>query len=152
MAKLSELGSDVLSFISQNLTLKTQSLDFDFNGEAWLGSIREMHVAEGSSYFVLMISPEKELLSSAIKIREQSLLITAVIILFTIPIVWLFAREISRPLRRLANEASLISNFDFSSPIKTGSMIAEVAELSTAMNMMKETISQFLSLIHSFGG
>ena len=149
MAKLSELGSDVLTFLSQDLKLETQSLNFNFNGQTWLGGVREMHVAEGNSFFVLMISPEKELLSSAIKIREQSFLITAIIILLTIPIVWLFARKISRPLRRLATEASLISNFDFSSSVKTRSMIAEVAELSTAMNMMKGTISQFLSLIHA---
>ncbi|WP_221899977.1 hypothetical protein [Bathymodiolus platifrons methanotrophic gill symbiont] len=31
-------------------------------------------------------------------------------------------------------------------------MIAEVDALSTAMNMMKSTISQFLSLIHSLAG
>ena len=149
MAKLSELGSDVLAFISQDLSLETQSLNFDFNGETWLGGIREMQVTEGSSFYVLMVSPEKELLSSAIKIRQQSLFITTVIILLTIPIVWLFARKISRPLRRLATEAELISQFDFTSPVKNSSMIAEVAALATAMNMMKETISQFLSLIHS---
>ena len=149
IAQLSELGSDVLTFLSQDLALQTQSLNFDLNGETWLGGVREMKVTEGSSFFVLMVSPEKELLSSAIKIREQSLLITGIIILLTIPIVWLFARKISNPLRRLATEAGLISHFDFSGPVKTNSIISEVAELSTAMKMMKNTISQFLSLIHS---
>ncbi len=149
MARLPELGSDVLAFLSQDLTLESQSLNFEFNGETWLGGVREMQVTEGSSFFVLMVSPEKELLSSAIKIRQQSLLITAIIILLTIPIVWLFARKISSPLRRLAAEAGLISHFDFSSPVKTHSIIAEVEELATAMSMMKGTISQFLSLIHA---
>ena len=149
MAKLSELDSDVLTFLSQDLKLETQSLKFSFNGQTWLGGIREMHIPGGNSFFVLMVSPENELLSSAITIRDQSLLMTAIIILLTIPIVWLFARKISNPLRRLATEAKLISSFDFSSPVKTHSMIAEVEELSTAMSMMKGTISQFLSLIHS---
>ncbi len=152
MAKLSELGSDVLDFLSIDLQLESKSLNFKFNEQSWLGAIREMHIPGGHSFFVLMVSPEKELLSSAIKIRDQSLLMTAIIILLTIPIVWLFARKVSSPLRRLANEAELISNFDFSSPVKTHSMIAEVDALSTAMNMMKSTISQFLSLIHSLAG
>ena len=152
MAKLSELGSDVLTFLSTDLQLESQSLNFRFNNQTWLGAIREMHIPGGNSFFVLMVSPEKELLSSAIKIRDQSLLMTIVIILLTIPIVWLFARKVSNPLRHLATEATLISNFDFSSPVKMHSMITEVEELSTAMSMMKRTISQFLSLIHSLAG
>ncbi len=152
IAKLSELGSEVLAFLSQDFRLKTQSLNFNFKGETWLGGIREMQITEGSSFFVLMVSPEKELLSSAIKIREQSLIITAIIILLTIPIVWLFARKISSPLHRLATATQLISSFDFSKPVKTHSMITEVEELATAMRMMKSTISQFLSLIHSLSG
>lgn len=152
MAKLSELGSEVLTYLSQDLQLQTKSLNFEFNGQTWLGGIREMRITEGSSFYVLMVSPEKQLLSSAIKIREQSLIITGVIILLTIPLVWLFAHQISNSLRHLATEASLISNFDFTSPIKTHSMISEVDELSISMRMMKNTISQFLSLIHSLAG
>lgn len=152
IAKLSQLGSDVLTFLSKDLKLETQSLKFEFNDQTWLGAVREMSIPGSSSYFVLMVSPGKELLSHAIKIRNQSLIITAIIILITIPIVWLFSRKISSPLRLLATEAGLISNFDFSSQVKTHSLIKEVEELSGAMGMMKTTISQFLSLIHSLAG
>lgn len=149
MAKLADLGDEALTFLSQDIKLETQSLNFQVAGQTWIGGVRELPITEGAMFYVLMVSPEKELLSSAIKIREHSLLITALIILFTIPIVWFFSHTISSSLHRLATEAGLISNFDFSSPIKTHSMISEVEELSSAMNMMKETISQFLSLIHS---
>lgn len=152
MAKLSELGSDVLTFLSQDLKLETQSLNFQFNGETWLGGIREMKLTETKSFFVLMVSPEEEILSAAMKIRAQSLQITALIILLTIPIVWLFARTISSSLHHLAAEAGIISNFNFSSPIKTHSLIAEVDELALAMNKMKNTLSQFLSLLQSLAG
>ncbi|NOR80742.1 MAG: HAMP domain-containing protein, partial [Methyloprofundus sp.] len=152
IAKLSELGSDVLSFLSKNLKLGSQALHFNFNEQAWLGAIREVQITGGNKFFVLMVSPENELLSTANKIRQQSLILTAIIILLTIPIIWFFARKISNPIRHLAVEAALISRFDFSSPVKTRSVITEVDELAKAMRMMKSTISQFLSLINSLAG
>ncbi|MCF7970108.1 MAG: HD domain-containing protein [Methylococcaceae bacterium] len=152
IAKLEELGSDVLAFLSKDLQIVSQPLDFIFNRQKWLGAIREMHIPGGKSFFVLMVSPENELLSTAIKIRDQSVLLAAIIILIAIPIIWLFARQISKPIRHLAGEAGLISRFDFSSPITTRSAITEVEELAIAMKMMKSTISQFLSLIHSLAG
>ena len=152
IAKLPQLGSDVLTFLGEDLKLESQSLNFDFKGQTWLGAIREMQIPGGNSFFVLMVSPEQELLSAAIKSRRQSLIMTGFIILITIPIVWLFARKISNPLRHLATEAGLISRFDFSSPVKTRSVIEEVDELAEAMRMMKSTINQFLSLIHSLAG
>jgi len=152
IAKLSELGSDVLSFLSKNLELGSQVLHFNFNEQVWLGAIREVQITGGNKFFVLMVSPENELLSTANKIRQQSLILTVIIILLTIPIIWFFARKISNPIRHLAIESVLISRFDFSSPVKTRSMITEVDELAKAMRMMKSTISQFLSLINSLAG
>ncbi|NOQ17111.1 MAG: HAMP domain-containing protein [Methyloprofundus sp.] len=152
VATLAELGSEILTFISQDLQLETQVLNFNYNGQEWLGAVQEMHIPGGNSLFVLMVSPEQELLSKAVQARNLSLLITAAIVLIMIPIVWLFARKIAKPLRRLATEAHLISQFDFSSAVKTQSVITEVDELAESMRMMKTTISQFLSLINSLAG
>jgi len=152
ISKLNELGSEVLTFLSPDLQLSSQPLNFIFKRKPWIGAIREMHIPGGLSFFVLMVSPEHELLSTAIQIRDQSLLVTAITLLLAIPIIWFFARQIARPIRDLAIEANLISRFDFSSSITTSSAITEVKDLSEAMRMMKSTISQFLSLIHSLAG
>ncbi|MCF6250705.1 MAG: HD domain-containing protein [Methylococcaceae bacterium] len=152
IAKLSQLGSEVLTFLSKDLKLENQSLNFSFHHQRWLGAVRKLKIAVGIDLYVLMVSPEKELLSKAISIRWQSVMITALILLATLPLVWLFARKISRPIRLLANEALLISHFNFSSPVNNPSMIREVDELSIAMKLMKDTISKFLSLINSLAG
>ncbi len=108
VAKLSQLGSEVLTFLSKDLKLENQSLNFSFHHQRWLGAVRKLKIAVGIDLYVLMVSPEKELLSEAISIRWQSVMITALILLATLPLVWLFARKISRPIRLLANEALLI--------------------------------------------
>jgi len=152
IARLSELGSEVLTFLSQDLNMAPQPLEFSFAGRRWKGSIIRMSGDSGLDLYMLMISPLDELLSDAIAIRRLSVMTTLFIVLITIPVVWYIASRISVPMQRLAAEAGRISHFDFSSPVETRSFIKEVDTLSGAMAMMKNTISRFLSLINSLAG
>lgn len=152
IAGLSELGSAVLAHLAGDDLPGERSLDFEFQGRRWIGSVRKVASPGGVDLFALMVAPVNELLSEAVSMRWQSLMITGLIILLAIPVVWLVARKISRPLHQLAGEAGLISHFDFGSPIHTRSFISEVNELAVAMGLMKSTISRFLTLINSLAG
>jgi HD-GYP domain-containing protein (c-di-GMP phosphodiesterase class II) len=152
IARLNELGSDVLAFLSKDLAARPQGLDFRFAGQPWKGSLRKLAKLGGLGLYVLMVSPVHELLSEAAEIRRLSLITTFVVFLVAMPVIWLVARRISDPLRRLAGEAGLIRRFDFAAPVETHSFITEVDELARAMDMMKTTISRFLTLIKSLAG
>jgi HD-GYP domain-containing protein (c-di-GMP phosphodiesterase class II) len=152
IAGLPELGSAVLTHIAGDFTPGERSLDFEFQGRRWIGSIRKVASPGGVDLFSLMVAPVDELLSEAVKMRWQSVMITGLIIALAIPVVWLAARKISRPLHQLAGEAGQISRFDFGRPIRTRSFIREVDELAAAMGLMKSTISRFLTLINSLAG
>jgi len=152
IAGLQELGSDVLTHLAGDNIPGERTLDFMFHDRRWIGSVRKVASPGGVDLFALMVAPVDELLSEAVKMRWQSAMITGLIILLAIPVVWLVARKISRPLHQLAGEAGLISRFDFDSPIRTRSFIHEVDELAVAMGLMKTTISRFLTLINSLAG
>ena len=152
IAGLPELGSEVLAHLAGDVLPGERSLDFEFQGRRWIGSVRKVASPGGVDLFALMVAPVDELLSEAVRMRWQSVMITGLIILLAIPVVWLVARKISRPLHQLAGEAGLISRFDFGSPIHTRSFISEVDELAVAMGLMKTTISRFLTLINSLAG
>ena len=152
IAGLPELGSAVLAHLAGDFTPGERTLDFEFQGRRWIGSMRKVASPGGVDLFALMVAPVDELLSAAVSMRRQSVMITVLVILLAIPVVWLVARKISRPLRQLAGEAGLISRFDFDSPIHSRSFISEVDELAVAMGLMKTTISRFLMLINSLAG
>jgi HD-GYP domain-containing protein (c-di-GMP phosphodiesterase class II) len=152
LAGLTELGSDVLAYLAGDFIPGERTLDFVFHGQRWIGSVRRVASPGGVDLFALMAAPVDELLSEAVRMRWQSLMITGLLILLAIPVVWFVARKISRPLHQLAGEAGLISRFDFGSPIRTRSFIREVDELASAMGLMKTTISRFLTLINSLAG
>jgi adenylate cyclase len=60
-----------------------------------------------------------------------------------LPVVWLIARAISRPLLRLAEEAEQIRHFRLAEQIDLSSHLTEVRSLATAMNSMKAGLRTF---------
>ena len=152
IAHLSELGSPVLEQLGGRLDFRPHKLDFTHGNARWIGSIDKIARASGLDLNVLMVSPVNELLTDAVAIRWSLLITTAIIILFTIPVVWAASNRIAGPMRRLAAEADAIGRFDFDSPLETRSFITEVNSLADAMRMMKQTINQFLTLINSLAG
>ena len=152
LAGLAALGSPVLAHLAPQLNLEPRELDFSFDGRRWTGNISKIARDSGLDLNIVMISPVDELLSDAVAIRWASLRTTALIVLLTIPVVWLVASRIATPLRKLAGEAERIRRFELESPITTQSSISEVDALARAMRMMKQTIEQFLVMINSLAG
>ena len=149
LAALDQLDSDVLAYINRDIETKEQKLDFTFNNTQWTGTTRIIGKPGGIDLYALMLSPVDELLSEAADIRTQSFLTTIAIVLLFIPLIWYIARRISEPLSRLSGTATAITQFEFDTPIDTGSHIREVHELSVAMDLMQSTINKFIKLISS---
>jgi HD-GYP domain-containing protein (c-di-GMP phosphodiesterase class II) len=152
LANLKQLGSGVLSHISQHLETREQDLDFVYEGQRWVGSTRVVAKPGGVDLYALMLSPVDELLHNAIAIRSHLVVIASVVILIFIPLIWLAAKKISTPLHNLSKEAEAISRFDFGETRMQSSYIREVVELDTAMESMKSTINKFITLINSLAG
>ena len=153
LANLRQLGSGVLSYISTDIEAKEQDLDFEYNGERWIGSARIIARPGGIDLYALMLTPINELLAQANAIRWQQIITALLVIIIFIPVIWLTARRISRPLHLLSKEAKAISRFDFreiDEPQR--SFIREVDELDSAMQLMKSTINKFITLINSLAG
>ncbi|MGD8843725.1 MAG: HD domain-containing phosphohydrolase [Gammaproteobacteria bacterium] len=152
IARLEEMDSTVLRYFSEHIDRQPRRFDFQYRGERWVGSIDKIARAGGLDLNVLLISPVSELLTDALAIRRSSLLTTALIIMFAIPVVWLVAGRVAGPMRRLAAEADAIRRFDFEAPLTTRSFFREVNSLADAMRLMKETINRFVTLISSLAG
>ena len=151
VAKLDELGSRVFTFVNTNKLLQPGPLSFSEEGRDWHGSVRKLNVSgsEGRDLTLVMLSPRDELLADVNRRVKISLLITLGILLISIPLASVVARMISKALNKLAEEAVLISRFDFNKTLPLRSKIKEVDELARSMEMMKSTISRFLALIKS---
>jgi HD-GYP domain-containing protein (c-di-GMP phosphodiesterase class II) len=147
----------LLSHLPEALTEKIRDLarqegkvvPFVHDGENWFGTVRNISTKNRLNIMLLIAAPERELLASAFEVRKTSIMIIAGVILLVLPIAWFLANQIARPLRKLAVEARSIADFDFDNDLNTDSIVLEVDQLSTAMDSMRITISNFFSLITS---
>jgi HD-GYP domain-containing protein (c-di-GMP phosphodiesterase class II) len=160
LAKVSELGAPVLARLMDNLPVGDAAirLALDAGGRQWAGTVSRLHVeGEPGGVYLAVLSPEDELLSEAGRISRETLLITLLIVLVSIPVAWLVSHLVANPLRSLVREARAVRQFDFATPIATRSIVAEVDELATTMDAMKVTIREFLNIAatisaeHNFG-
>ncbi|MFO6424261.1 HD domain-containing phosphohydrolase [Motilimonas sp. KMU-193] len=141
-----ELGQPVLDYVVANYEIKPQKIDFEYAQDHWLGELSKLRFSHQGDYYLLMITPTKALLKNAQHIRNTSLYIALIIISITLPIAWLFSRLVAKPIKDLTLQLKNIKNFDFSQPIKSGSVIREVAELANVASSMQQTIANFQHL------
>jgi HD-GYP domain-containing protein (c-di-GMP phosphodiesterase class II)/HAMP domain-containing protein len=149
LARVSELGSPVLSrmMAMPRAETGTTRVALDVAGQKWQGTVSRLQVqGEPGGVYLAVLSPEDELLREAGRIARETLWLTLMIVLLSIPVAWLLSRLIAKPLRSLAREARAVREFDFATPISTQSIVAEVDELATTMDAMKITIQQFLNI------
>jgi hypothetical protein len=100
MARIDQLGSPVLEELVRTAGIRQTNMNFQFNERVWVGAIREVPTAADVTIYLAMAAPEEELLSEAMTIRRQSALITIGIIIIALPITWLLASRIAKPLRQ----------------------------------------------------
>jgi HD-GYP domain-containing protein (c-di-GMP phosphodiesterase class II)/HAMP domain-containing protein len=87
-----------------------------------------------------------QLTTEAGRIQQTLVAVSGVLLLLSVFAVWALARQLSKPLRTLTDEAQAIRDFDFSNTVAVNTGIDEVDELSIIMNEMKTTIRRFLEI------
>ncbi len=148
-ASLDDLNNPIFSALHQAPLSLDRPLSILVDGRKWIGKTNPIALSDNLRFRLVIMMPEDQLLSGAIVARQQSLLITIIIILFTVPLIWLVARAISTPLTELANQTSAIRRFELTPQPEIKTRIAEVQDLGAAISMMRETITRFLGLLHN---
>jgi HD-GYP domain-containing protein (c-di-GMP phosphodiesterase class II) len=144
-----DLGSSIIKYAAVQPEVLNSFYKITFDGERWLGSTRKLNLPNRDNFYLVMLSPEKELLQEARRMQSQALNYMLIMILLSIPLTFLLAKKISTPMQLLAKETSRIGRFEFSDKEIGRSFIKEVDDLGQAMTMMESTIGKFISLISS---
>ncbi|KXU87514.1 phosphohydrolase [Paraburkholderia monticola] len=117
------------------------------DGRDWYTWVERLATGGGKPYFLVLAIPEDELLTGATRQAEAALGLTILVLLAAIPVTWLFARAISRPLQVLAGQAGAIRKLEFDETFVIRSRVAEVNGLSRAMDEMRLAIRRFLDIM-----
>jgi HD-GYP domain-containing protein (c-di-GMP phosphodiesterase class II) len=147
LPKLADFDGKVMGTLRDQYSDR-QNTFFSFSAvnDTWEGMIKNIAIPGGEPLQFWAAAPHAELLAPAIAIRNQSLLISALLFVVSLVCAYWLSRKASRPLAQLNDEALRIARFDFSQPTSVTSNITEIVELTSSMQTMKTTIEQFLEL------
>ncbi len=116
-------------------------------GERWPAPAVRPLVIEGERrYFRVAIPDDDELMAEAERLLRYLALAMGLVVLLAVPLIFMLARRLSRDLMQLAGEAEAMRRFEFAQPIGLDSMVLEVSQLATAMDLMKRTIQRFMDI------
>jgi HD-GYP domain-containing protein (c-di-GMP phosphodiesterase class II) len=146
---LSALPEPLVERIRNLATREGEVVPFMYDDSRWFGTVRNISTDNRLQVKLLIAAPERELLAAAFEVRRTSIMIIIGVILLVLPIAWFIANQIARPLRQLAHEARGIADFNFDNELDIDSIVLEVDQLSSAMDSMRITISNFFDLITS---
>ena len=126
---------------------EAQIAEIDAGGRAWRTlvaplALRGVEIAPR----LVFAMPLDELLVEARRIARDSGAAVAMVLAAALLAALAAASAISRPLRRLVDEANAIRRFEFSRPVEVASIVKEVDELAGTMDEMKRTIRRFLDV------
>ncbi len=118
--------------------LPRDSLEFESNGQNYLGTYSKLGIAELS---VLGAIPKSTALSRGLSLIKRSFLIAALIVSVFLILVYLFGESIAAPIRKLKRATRQISkgNYEVDVAVRTGD---EIADLAIGFNFMSMEISK----------
>ncbi len=146
MPLLESLHSAPLDHLFKGPGAKDMEQFTDPGGQSWWTASIQVPDKATQDMRLLLAVPEMELTAAARQQLQWSTVATLLIILLSMPVAWLLAQAISRPLRRLALDVQAIEQFDFEQPIQVDSFIKETHELGVTLQSMQGTIRRFLDL------
>ena len=131
--------SDTLIQIASNPDSHGQLLETEFSGRTYLAYAAPTSAAE-KPLFLGILSPQAAVEAPFLNQVKLSIIGTAVFLLILIPVTWLFANPIVRPVKQLALENDKIRRREYDKVIRVNSHIRELDELSESMVSMVDAI------------
>lgn len=123
-----------------------QGTSFSVDGKRYFG--RTEQVGEGfENLFIGLAIPYETMMGPAERIRSSLLGVSAASVVLALLIVVLASRRLALPLRRATEDIRRIMRFEFGHPRRAQSRIAEVRELSGAIDTLELALSNFMRYV-----
>jgi HD-GYP domain-containing protein (c-di-GMP phosphodiesterase class II) len=110
---------------------------------AMLGAYATAKLDTGARLGVIVIQDERAALRSVTDMRKQTFIISLLAATFALLIGFLFAKQLTQPVRDLADAAGRIANGNFAQRIQVRSR-TELGELGTSFNLMTDQLEQYI--------
>jgi len=134
----------VSSLIDQAMADRSfEAGSIEVEDELWAARVTTIGLGAGEPENLLVAMPVAEIVAPINRVSRDTLIVSVLILLASIPLIWLISRRVSRPLSRLVSEADEIRRFDLSDVLPTASVVEEIQSLQRAMARMRGSLRTF---------
>tara|TARA_R110002049_G_scaffold57581_23_gene157778 strand:+ start:60 stop:3212 length:3153 start_codon:yes stop_codon:yes gene_type:complete len=131
--------SETLIQIAANPTLQGQLIETSLNDSTYLAYAARTGDGDTPLY-IGILTPRDELVAPFLDQVKISIALTAVFLFLLLPLSWIFAKPIVRPIRQLALENDKVQRREFAKVKRVDSNVKELDELSSSMVSMVAAI------------
>jgi len=132
--------SELMRMAQQNVTDDLQTVSL--NGEEHFVYLTPFGEAEGKQDYFAITTPVDTVLAPGLEKVKTSILLTTLAVLLLVPISWLLASPIVRPVRQLADDSEKITQRRYDEVQEVSSNIVEVSDLAGSMSNMSDAIQR----------
>ena len=142
-----ETPGDPTEQIVARLVAGTMPADgiIEIDGGRWIVRTTALDLGgDGDGGQTLMAAMPVATITAPMEARSRlTVIISLLIVAASVPLLWLLARRLSRPLIELAGEAKAVRDFDLAVPAAAPSRVTEIRQLEAAMAQMRSNLRMF---------
>ncbi|EEX93873.1 adenylate cyclase [Vibrio orientalis CIP 102891 = ATCC 33934] len=127
---------------SQILYEKATENDLD-----WSITLTPVNLNKHTRILLAEATPQDDLLANLLSMRDKQLKVAFTLMVMSFFIVWIVAKRLANPLQNLMHQTDSIARFDFKKTRYSKSVIKEVANLTTSIELMEHTLHDLLRLL-----
>jgi len=143
LAKVADLNPALAQLLAQGVPADQR---LQQGQRTWVVAHSQLPEGGPGGLQLALLVPEDELLDDAYRLRRNGALLALTALLLCLPLGWLAARLMVRPMRAMVKEADSVRRFDFERQLSRPSAVLEVDELNSAMQRMKATLKSFFEV------
>ncbi len=121
------------------------------DGTVLLYRSKTIDATGGRAFLLVVVIPEKDLSPIYDAIRNQTILLSVLLLGLALPVTWWIGRLIARPLVELADEADALNQLDFTDRPIPQSAVLEIDELAVAFGTMRTRLARFKAVSETLG-
>lgn len=115
----------------------------DIAGSPWVVQVTRALFGTETGEVLALALPVSSIAAPVARVTRNALIVSALIIVASIPVIWMVSRGLSRPLVALAQEADRIRHFDLEAEGENTSIVDEIEQLQASMNRMRTSLGVF---------
>jgi len=120
-----------------------QSGVLSVQGAPWVARVSMAPISTNTEEILALAVPVSVIAAPVSAVTRTTLIVSVLVILGSVPVIWVISRGISRPLVTLAQDADCIRRFDLAPRTPANSAVDEIHQLQSAMQRMRTSLGVF---------